>query len=104
MTFYLGEKCKSIIPLNCIGKFYFIETLNSLQTNEYDEFSIELFKHLSVFIDESILIHAIQIANQICYTKRNYEKEAKFLSINSMTDQKASIRVNIFLFKMHFLV
>ena len=74
----LGIKCKEIIPLNVIGKFYFIEALNAINVEHYDEFTAELFSHLSGFIQQDILDKAIEVANRICYNYTSTSESNNF--------------------------
>ncbi|CAI2370953.1 unnamed protein product [Moneuplotes crassus] len=66
----ISIRCKTIIPLNAIGKYYFLEKLNSINIDHHDELSLDLFSSLIDVIDKPILEKAIETANRILFGSR----------------------------------
>lgn len=82
----LGIRSKAAIPLNAIGKYYFLETLNKINIDHYSEFSLELFNHLNGFISQEILENTIKVANLILYGNQNNKSSQKRMPRVSIDD------------------
>ena len=63
--------------------------MNTLQIDQYEQLTFDLFENLGIFIDQEILSKAIETANTILFGHGS-SNTAKFYSIKSSSEQKIS--------------